>query len=238
MRASGRPSPSTVASAMASGSLSSFLPASSNHCAKSAKGSLASTKSPDVNAFKGKSSLIWPFWVLSAWAGGALKLLETRNSAAERFPQFPRHKSLALLLVAWGLSGCSMALPKATAPKLWGATEADDVTGSISRTVPTKTNAKIYRALNAEDTRRANAAMRTALDPQGDGSSVKWDNPSSGAKGSFTPIGQAFPLEGKICRAFTAELLANQEEERLEGAACREKSEDWALTEIKTAKKT
>ncbi|NDB66811.1 MAG: hypothetical protein EB015_02140 [Methylocystaceae bacterium] len=63
-------------------------------------------------------------------------------------------------------------------------------------------------------------------------------NPSSGAKGSFTPIGQAFPLEGKICRAFTAEILANQEEERLEGAACREKSEDWALTEIKTAKKT
>src|SRR6185312_13597705 len=49
MRTSGRPSASTVASAMASGSLGSDATASANHAANSANGSGASVKSPDVN---------------------------------------------------------------------------------------------------------------------------------------------------------------------------------------------
>jgi surface antigen len=34
--------------------------------------------------------------------------------------------------------------------------------------------------------------MAVALDPQGSGSPVTWDNPDTGFKGTFTPVGQPF----------------------------------------------
>lgn len=114
---------------------------------------------------------------------------------------------------------------------LWqGAPE--DATGSIAKPTP-----KLSRHLDIEDLRRATAAMSTALDPQGSGASVNWDNPQSGAKGSFTPVGQAYPLDGKVCRAFLADISASETVEKLQGAACREKSAEWALTEVKPFKK-
>ena len=120
---------------------------------------------------------------------------------------------------------------------MWGAGVSNDVTGSIAKPGAKPGEPKLSRALDAEDLRRAMAAMGTALDPQGSGAAVNWDNPGSGAKGSFTPVGQAYPLDGKICRAFTAEILADETQEKLQGAACRGKSADWALTEVKTVKK-
>lgn len=108
----------------------------------------------------------------------------------------------------------------------------EDVTGSIARPAP-----RLSSHLDGEDLRRATAAMSTALDPQGSGASVNWDNPQSGAKGSFTPVGQAYPLDGKICRAFLADVSAGESVEKLQGAACREKTAEWTLTEVKPFRK-
>ena len=57
-----------------------------------------------------------------------------------------------------------------------------------------------------EDWRRAKSALDTALDPQGNGASVAWDNPTSGAKGSFLPLAQPYPKDDGICRPFAAHL--------------------------------
>ena len=129
-----------------------------------------------------------------------------------------------------------MAVPVSTKPSVWGGSP-DDITGSIARNRAGKPAIKLSKSLDSEDLRRATAALSTALDPQGSGASVKWENPNSGAKGSFTPSGQAFPVEGKICRAFTGEIYSGQDEEKLDGSACREKSDDWALSDVKLAKK-
>ncbi len=149
--------------------------------------------------------------------------------------QFPWLGPLSAILAACcGLSGCSVAIPVASSPKsaLWQSA-AEDTTGSIGKAPP-----KLSRRLDPEDLRRALAAMSTALDPQGSGASVHWDNPQSGAKGSFTPAGPAYPLDGKICRAFVAEIEAGETSERLKGAACREKTVEWALTEAKPLRKS
>lgn len=137
---------------------------------------------------------------------------------------------VVLTATAGGLAGCSIAVPMASEPSaMWhGQTVAMDVTGTIPKPAP-----KLSRALDSEDDRRALAALSTALDPQGSGASVKWDNPQTGAKGSFTPVGQPYPLEGMICRAFHADIAVNETQESLEGAACREKTAEWALTEVK-----
>jgi surface antigen len=145
----------------------------------------------------------------------------------------PRGARLVVLTAtAGGLAGCSIALPMASEPSMWNSERvASDVTGAIPKSPP-----KLSRALDPEDQRRAIAAMSTALDPQGSGASVNWDNPQTGAKGSFTPAGQPYPTEGKICRAFHANIAVNETQESLEGAACRDKTADWALTEVKRKK--
>lgn len=156
-----------------------------------------------------------------------------RHIAAEGFAQFPLPGVLGALIVAGALSGCSIAIPMGASSSsvMWqGAPE--DVTGSIA-----KPPLKLSRHLDSEDVRRANAALGTALDPQGSGASVHWDNPQSGAKGSFTPVGQAYPLDSKICRSFLAEVAAGDNVEKLQGVACREKTAEWTLTEVKPFKK-
>lgn len=134
-----------------------------------------------------------------------------------------------------------MAVPVTGGAALWGA-NPDDVTGSIARAptggAPARQNLKLSSELDAEDLRRAAAAMAAALDPQGNGAAVKWDNPQSGAHGSFTPTGFPYPLDGRVCRAFVAELMTGSREERLVGAACRDKTADWALIRLDPAKKT
>ncbi len=157
----------------------------------------------------------------------------TRHITAGPIAQFPRAGGVGTLIAACALSGCSIAIPVGSSSNsaLWGGGAPEDATGSIAKPAP-----KLSRRLDSEDLRRAMAALRTALDPQGSGASVHWDNPQSGAKGSFTPSGPPYPLDAKVCRAFVAEISAQEEAEKLQGAACREKSADWTLTEVKPHK--
>ena len=46
--------------------------------------------------------------------------------------------------------------------------------------------------MNEEDWRRAKAALGLALDPQGPGTLVSWDNPETSMKGQFTPTGAPY----------------------------------------------
>lgn len=154
-----------------------------------------------------------------------------RHIAAGVFAQFPPAGVFLSVVAACALSGCSIAVPVSpSGSRMWDAV-SDDVTGSIPRPP-----AKLSRHLDAEDLRRAMAAMNTALDPQGSGASVHWDNPKSGAHGAFTPQGPAYPVDARVCRAFVAEIDAGETAEKIEGTACREKSADWALNELKSRK--
>jgi surface antigen len=92
--------------------------------------------------------------------------------------------------------------------------------------------------LDAEDWRRAKAALSTALDPQGNGLLVGWDNPDSGNKGWFTPVGKPFPLAAGICRVFLAEVDHRGDEHALQGTACSDTRGEWTIAEEKPWKKT
>jgi surface antigen len=91
--------------------------------------------------------------------------------------------------------------------------------------------------LDAEDWRRAKAALSTALDPHGDGSLVGWENPSSGNKGSFIPVGNPYPSETRICRVFLAKVDRKGNEESMQGTACADKQGEWTIAESKPWKK-
>jgi surface antigen len=123
------------------------------------------------------------------------------------------------------LAGCSMSFP--ISPLLNSKEDSTAV-------VPQPSIAKL---LEPEDWRRAKAALSTALDPQGNGSLVGWDNPDSGNKGSFIPVGKAYPLNAGICRVFLAELNRKGDEQSIQGTACSEKGGDWIIAEAKPWKK-
>jgi len=131
------------------------------------------------------------------------------------------------MLCAGLLGGCSIAMPSAPDGEAFRAEALEDVTGSIKRSAP-----DLSRGLDAEDKRRAYAALATALDPQGEGAAARWENPQTGTKGGFTPVGHAYPNDGKVCRAFAAEIDGRDRQERLQGTACRERTNDWTISEI------
>ncbi len=123
------------------------------------------------------------------------------------------------------LAGCSMSFPISP---LMSAKE--DATGTVPKS-------PIASLLKPEDWRRAKAALSTALDPQGNGSLVGWENPDSGNKGTFTPVGKAYPLNAEICRVFLAELDRKGNEQSLQGTACADKQGEWTIAEAKPWKK-
>jgi len=107
----------------------------------------------------------------------------------------------------------------------------EDATGALPRS-------SLAGLLDAEDWRRAKAALSTALDLQGNGSLVGWDNPDSGNKGSFIPVGKPFPSEARICRVLLAEVDCKGDEHAMQGTACSDKRGEWTIAEANPWKKT
>ena len=129
----------------------------------------------------------------------------------------------AALIALHCVAGCAVSVPIAS------FTASEDTTGSIPHLKPL--------SLDGEDWRRADAALGTALDPQGAGTPVNWDNPTSGVKGAFTPVGAAYSKDAKICRAFLADISAPAGDRALQGTACFEKGGDWSITEARPWKR-
>jgi len=120
------------------------------------------------------------------------------------------------------VAACSVTMPIAA---LHGD---DDVTGSISKPITI-----LSPKLDAEDWRRAQSALTLAVDPQGNGAPVQWDNPVSGHKGSFAAAGPLYVLEDRVCRSFIATVQAGGGEDHVQGSSCRLGPNEWLIREAK-----
>jgi surface antigen len=93
-------------------------------------------------------------------------------------------------------------------------------------------------SLDDEDWRRAQAALSLAVDPQGSGQQVNWDNPSTKRKGSFAAAGNMVLIENTVCRPFTATIVHGAQpprEVRHAGQACRVGPGEWAMRNMQPA---
>jgi surface antigen len=134
--------------------------------------------------------------------------------------------SLAVCLVlALGTGACGISVP------MDSLVQDDATTGSIA-----KPASQLSPDLNAEDWRRAKGALALALDPQGSGAAVAWDNPDTGWKGSFAPTGRPFVKAHAVCRAFRAALSGRDGASSLQGTACRFSGPDWAIKDVRPGK--
>ncbi|KPQ11345.1 MAG: hypothetical protein HLUCCO17_06830 [Saliniramus fredricksonii] len=118
------------------------------------------------------------------------------------------------------LAACSFSMPLSP----FGATPDPITTGSIGPVSP------LADAHDHEDWRRARAALAVALDPQGSGTRVGWDNPETGNAGAFESASNPYVRDDRVCRDFEADLSFAEKPPRTgKGIACRMSEADWRI---------
>jgi surface antigen len=139
-------------------------------------------------------------------------------------------------------SGCSYRLGALTGAerKADKAATADtkEYTGSIS---PKKVAAAApaAAALPPElDLAYAKAAAQEVLTRGGDDTSQPWENPSTGARGTVTPLAAAYTQDGFTCRDFLASYVREGAEAWLQGEACRIHQGKWEVKNLRPWKRT
>jgi surface antigen len=106
--------------------------------------------------------------------------------------------------------------------------QAADVTGSLAKQpasppVPTESDLAFART-----------AASDVLTKGDKDSSQPWENPETGARGSVTPLSQAYSAEdGRTCRDFLASYVNGRAESWLQGAACKGGHGRWEIHTIK-----
>jgi len=131
------------------------------------------------------------------------------------------------------LSGCGLPIITFQAETVAETPQPADptTTGSIDRHPES-----FGRDLGAEDWRRAHAALGVALDPQGNGRPVKWDNPETKLRGSVNPTGLPYVSHDQICRDFLASVIAPGRSRFLRGTGCKPSGGEWTLKRLRGTK--
>jgi surface antigen len=124
------------------------------------------------------------------------------------------------ILIGASAGGCSLARNDGAFAQMAG----NDATGSIAapaRSGPTDTDLAFART-----------AASDVLTKGSKDASQPWENPSTGARGSVTPLAQAYTAEGRTCRDFLASYVNGNSESWLQGAACRSGGQ-WEIQSLK-----
>jgi surface antigen len=129
---------------------------------------------------------------------------------------------LALSLAS---GGCSYRLSS-----FMGNDDADqsDITGSVT---PAPKPAAAAPAEN--DLAYARAAATKVLARGGKDASARWENPRTGARGTVTPLADAYTQDGSLCRDFLASYVHEGSEAWLQGEACRRQQGRWEVKSLK-----
>jgi surface antigen len=63
--------------------------------------------------------------------------------------------------------------------------------------------------------------------------SQEWENPTTGARGTVTPIASAYTQDGQTCRDFLASYVTKSAQSWLQGEACQEGRGAWQVRALK-----
>ncbi len=136
-------------------------------------------------------------------------------------------------MLGLGLGGCAVS---AQFGSLFGKSNdaraeamAEDVSGAIG------TRQGSSAGLPAEtDLVFAKLAIVEVLKRNKNEISSPWENPSSGAHGTVTPIATAYAKDGATCRDFLASYIRRQGSESwLQGLACRNPKGVWEVQSLR-----
>jgi hypothetical protein len=123
------------------------------------------------------------------------------------------------------LGGCSLS---SQIDSYFGSDK--DTTGSITPPPGTKADATLPPEA---DLAFARAAASEVLRRGEKDTSLPWENPGTGARGTVTPVAAAYTQEGRTCRNFLASYVKGEEQSWLQGEACRESRGPWEIRSLK-----
>nr|WP_245287594.1 RT0821/Lpp0805 family surface protein [Bradyrhizobium elkanii] len=135
----------------------------------------------------------------------------------------PAGTVMTLVLIGLGAGGCALSRGDSFA-----RLDDRDLTGSlgaphVSSSAPTDSDLAFAR----------NAASDVLTKGDKD-SSQAWENPETGARGSVTPLSQAYAAEdGRTCRDFLASYVNGRTESWLQGAGCKAGRGRWEIHSLK-----
>jgi surface antigen len=130
---------------------------------------------------------------------------------------------MTLILIGLTSSGCSVSRIDSAFAKVQG----QELTGSIR---PRPASARAPTDADLAFTRNAASDVLTKGDKD---SSQPWENPQTGARGSVTPLAQAYLSDGRTCRDFLASYVNGASESWLQGAACKSGRGRWEIHTLK-----
>jgi surface antigen len=134
----------------------------------------------------------------------------------------PAGAMVTLFLITIGSGGCSFSRSDGAFAKM-DDSEVTGALGSAQAPVPTETDLAFAR----------NAASDVLTKGDKD-SSQPWENPETGARGSVTPLAQAYSSDdGRTCRDFLASYVNGRSESWLQGAACKASHGRWEIHTLK-----
>jgi surface antigen len=133
------------------------------------------------------------------------------------------------LALGFAAGGCSFSYQL---DSLFGKKDAADVetTGSIRPVAGAKTASEMPIG---DDLAQARAAVSEVLAKGDKDASVPWENPTTGARGTITPIASAYSQDGLTCRDFLASYVRNGSESWLQGDACRAGRGKWQVRSLR-----
>ena len=138
----------------------------------------------------------------------------------------PAGAVMTLILIGVGSGGCSLSRGDGASARM----DDNEVTGSIGPVqapVPTETDLAFART-----------AASDVLTKGDKDSSQPWENPETGARGSVTPLAQAYASDdGRTCRDFLASYVNGRSESWLQGAACKGGHGRWEIHTLKPWKR-
>lgn len=79
----------------------------------------------------------------------------------------------------------------------------------------------------------ARAAVSEVLRRGEKDTSLPWENPRSGARGTVTPVAAAYTQDGQTCRNFLASYVKGSEQSWLQGEACQQSRGAWEVRSLK-----
>jgi surface antigen len=133
----------------------------------------------------------------------------------------PAGAVMTLILIGLGSGGCSLSRTDGAFARM----DDRDVTGSLaSAPAPSPTEGDLAFARNAAS---------DVLTKGNKDSSQHWENPETGARGSVTPLAQAYVSDGRTCRDFLASYVNGRSESWLQGAACQSSQGRWEIHTLK-----
>ena len=105
-------------------------------------------------------------------------------------------------------------------------------TGSLK---PAKTTDSLESAAlpPEQDLALTKAAVHDVLSREGQNTSVPWENPRTGARGTVTAVAAAYTQDGVVCRDFLASYVHDGAESWLQGEACRAQRGKWEVKALR-----